>query len=127
MDQKLRTYEALEKRFFDRVDLNVPVAYELADRDQRVTGRGVAHVVNLSQGGVMIRGRQFLEAHYIRLLIPVHGENDLAILGKIVHCASNGRNRYQTGIHFIEGPTKMRRVSVALVRAYNLQKHAGAE
>ena len=124
-DKKRRTYEAEDKRVFDRVGMSVSVGYLLSDRAQRTVDRGIARVVNLSQGGVMIESRERLDAFYIRLLVPVSDANDLEILGKIIHCEPKGKEGYRIGVNFIEGPAKMRKVAAALVSVHSRQKNTG--
>lgn len=121
MDKKIKASKVEDKRVFPRIGMDTPVAYVLTDKAQCVVGRGVAKVMNLSQGGAMIQGKEFLEAYYIKLLIAVSGENDLVMLGKITHCEESGSGTFRTGIKFLEGGTKMRRLAGTLVRSHSIQ------
>ena len=108
--------------------LNI-VYYALFDADGKKTGRGKGRILNLSKKGALLETQVPLEGSFIVLLAagPGGGTVDggtVKVKGRIANTRKSGPHGiYHSGIEFIGSQAEQVNAIVALVKAYNNQRH----
>ena len=111
------------KRVFPRIDLDSVIAYVLVDEEKNLLGQGMGKILNLSQGGLLLQTHDAVDAPYILLSLIKASDQELTILGQVVHSRQVEDQAFNVGVEFLEEAEKKKRFLTGLVKAYSHNKH----
>jgi hypothetical protein len=110
-------------RNFPRIEIGGFVSYVAVNREKTILSQGIAKVINLSQGGLLLETTEPVEAPYVLLSLVDAGKKDLSFLGQVTHSENGASGQHRIGIRFIEKAEKRKQVVTRLVRAHSHQKN----
>lgn len=103
--------------------LNI-VYYALFDANGKKTGLGKGRILNLSKKGALLETQVPLEGSFIVLLAAGPDGGTVKVKGRIANTRKSGPHGiYHAGIEFIGSQAEQVNAIVALVKAYNNQRH----
>lgn len=103
--------------------LNI-VYYALFDANGKKTGRGKGRILNLSKKGALLETKVPLAGSFIALLAGGHDGGTVKVKGRIANTRKAiPHDIYHAGIEFIGSQAEQVNAIVALVKAYNNQRH----
>ncbi len=114
-----------EKRQSPRISTTYTTDYALFDEKGSKTGRGKGQMVNLSQGGALLRTPEALRGTFIVLVsIDLKGQK-IKVQGRIVRTVTGSNtDGFLIGIEFIAATEKQREAILAFVKSYHQRKKA---
>ncbi|MBW2591453.1 MAG: PilZ domain-containing protein [Deltaproteobacteria bacterium] len=90
-----------EKRKHDRID-SLNLSYLCVNENNEIVKQGMGRTLNVSESGILLETVFAIEKHQL-LSVSIGIENDLVdIQGRVIHCRTGRRKRFETGIEFID-------------------------
>jgi c-di-GMP-binding flagellar brake protein YcgR len=111
-----------DRRQYRRVKILNLLAYECMDEDDNQLERGMGRVLDISQRGLLLETRNFLESKNILLSASGVQEDLIDIKGKVVNSRNSGYETCHTGVKFYANDEQTHQFVVELIKAFNVQK-----
>ncbi len=107
----------LEKRRFQRTDVDRIISFYLLDENEKIVSAGVAEAMNISEVGLLMVTDKKVQSEYILIVIRDDRNKVIEMKGKISHSRKDKTGKIFTGIEFIGEESQKTRLANRLKRS----------